>query len=243
MLYGHGPRHFGIEETDSCTVQDLDPWLKERQGMAELLRQHLLRVQQRMKNQADKHRTERSFAVGDWVCLKLQPYVQNLVVSQSCHKLSFRFFDPYQVEAKVGTATYRLKLPPTSNVHPIFHVSLLKKVTGTHRPLVSDLPNDTSVVHLPELVLDKHLKNRDNRVIAQVLVKWTGLPVEMATWEDEDEINRQMPGVDSTAYGEAMKSGGGDVTTGAVATGATGEEAGARPKRVTRPSVLVNGPD
>jgi hypothetical protein len=27
-----------------------------------------------MKNQADKHRSEREFSVGDWVYLKLQPY-------------------------------------------------------------------------------------------------------------------------------------------------------------------------
>lgn len=69
VLYAHGPRHFGIDGTDACTVQDLDSWLKERQGMTNLFRQHLLRVQQRMISQADKHRSERSFAVGDWVWL------------------------------------------------------------------------------------------------------------------------------------------------------------------------------
>jgi hypothetical protein len=28
----------------------------------------------RMKQQADQHRSERSFEVGDWVFLRLQPY-------------------------------------------------------------------------------------------------------------------------------------------------------------------------
>ena len=43
--------------------------------MTSLIQQHLSRAQTRMKRQADKHRSERSFAVGDWVFLKVQPYV------------------------------------------------------------------------------------------------------------------------------------------------------------------------
>ena len=42
--------------------------------MLDIIRHQLLRAQRRMKNQADKHRSERSFAVGDLVYLKLQPY-------------------------------------------------------------------------------------------------------------------------------------------------------------------------
>jgi hypothetical protein len=43
--------------------------------MQELIHQHLLRAQDRMKRQADKGRSERVFLVGDKVFLKLQPYV------------------------------------------------------------------------------------------------------------------------------------------------------------------------
>lgn len=60
--------------------------------MAVLLKQHLERYRQRMKDQADKKRSERSFAVGDWVFVKLQPYVQVSVAARANHKLSFRFF-------------------------------------------------------------------------------------------------------------------------------------------------------
>jgi ribosomal protein L21E len=47
------------------------------------MKQHLLRAQLRMKKQADKHRVERSFDVGDMVFLKLQPYVQTSLAPRS----------------------------------------------------------------------------------------------------------------------------------------------------------------
>lgn len=66
VLYGHEPRHFGIG-VESCAVPDLEEWLHESQVMTGLLKQQLLRVQQCVKSQADKHQTERSFEVGDLV--------------------------------------------------------------------------------------------------------------------------------------------------------------------------------
>jgi hypothetical protein len=45
--------------------------LKERTTMLAAVRQHLLRAQQRMKAQADKKWSERSFQVGDFIYLRL----------------------------------------------------------------------------------------------------------------------------------------------------------------------------
>lgn len=51
--------------------------------MQALIQQHLARAKTRMKAQADKNRTERSFTVGDWVYAKLQPYVQTSVAPRA----------------------------------------------------------------------------------------------------------------------------------------------------------------
>jgi ribosomal protein L21E len=96
--------------------------------MVQLLQQQLLRAQQRQKMQVDKHRSERSFEVGDSVYLKLQPYVQTSIATRASHKLLFRYFGPYQIIAKVGVVAYKLLLPHHSAIHPVFHVSQLKKV-------------------------------------------------------------------------------------------------------------------
>ena len=94
--------------------------------MQNLVRQHFLRGQDRMKQQDDKGRSERVFQVGDRVYLKLQPYVQSSLAPHSSQKLSFKYFGPYTEEEHIGSVAYYLALPPSAHIHPVFHVSQLK---------------------------------------------------------------------------------------------------------------------
>ena len=73
-LYGYTPRSLGLSSPSSRSAA-VSSWAQDRQLMNRLLQQHLYRAQNRMKMQADKHRSDRSFAVGDFVFLKIQPYV------------------------------------------------------------------------------------------------------------------------------------------------------------------------
>jgi transposase InsO family protein len=91
VLYGHEPRHWGIEPPGACSVSNLKTWLAECRVVHDLLRQQLLRAQQLMKEYADKNRTFRQFAVGDMVFLKLQPYIQSSVAPRASHKLLFKY--------------------------------------------------------------------------------------------------------------------------------------------------------
>lgn len=108
--------------------------------MQSLIRDHLLRAQARMKFQADKHRSERSFAVGDWVYLKLQPFVRQSVVTRANRKLAFRFYGQFQILARVGEVAYKLALPATSLIHPVIYVSQLKKALAPSESVQSSLP-------------------------------------------------------------------------------------------------------
>lgn len=73
-----------------------------------------------MKNQVDRHRSDRKFDIGDWVWLKLQPYKQQSVQNRSNQKFSQRFFGPFQVLEKIGKVAYKLALPRDSLIHDIF---------------------------------------------------------------------------------------------------------------------------
>ncbi|XP_073351889.1 uncharacterized protein [Aegilops tauschii subsp. strangulata] len=102
---------------------DLSEWVADRAQMEALVRQHLLRARQQMKDLADKCRSDRIFAVGDRVFLKLQLYVQRSEATHSNQKLAFCYFGPYKVLQRIGAVAYKLQLPPTSTIHPVFHVS------------------------------------------------------------------------------------------------------------------------
>ena len=123
VLYGHPPRHFGITNLQMCSTLELEAWLKERELLSRLIHQQLLRAQQRMKHQADKHRSEHIFSVGDLVYLKLQSYIQTSIAARGNQKLAFRFFGPFKILQRIGKVAYKLDLPSDAKIHPVVHVS------------------------------------------------------------------------------------------------------------------------
>lgn len=154
VLYGRSPRHFGLSTADTTTQLDLQTWLDQRELMVKLVRQHLHRAQQRMKFQADKNQTEREFKVGDMVYLKLQPYVQTSVATRANHKLSFKYFGPYPIIQCIGAIAYKLQLPPSATIHPVVHVSQLKRSVGP-QAVSATLPDATTHLQVPLHIFDR----------------------------------------------------------------------------------------
>ncbi|GKC46094.1 retrotransposable element Tf2 [Tanacetum coccineum] len=75
--------------------------IQAREEVIRMLKFHLKRAQDRMKNQANKHRSDRSFEVGSWVYLKLQPHRQVTARQGPYHKLSAKFYGPFLIEEKI----------------------------------------------------------------------------------------------------------------------------------------------
>ena len=84
-----------------------------------------------MVRYADKHRKESAIQPNTLVMLD----TKNLqLASHECKKLKPRFVGPFKVVKQVGAVSYKLELPTTIKVHPVFHVSLLKVYNGTPLP-------------------------------------------------------------------------------------------------------------
>ena len=113
-------------------------------------------------------------------------------------KLSPRFIGPFEILEWVGTAVYRLALPPSmSSVHGVFHVSMLQRYT----------PDPAHVVDWGEITVDTYgtfkeglvciMDSRDQvlrcKTVRLVKVLWQYCPVEEAMWEPDDTMRATYP--------------------------------------------------
>jgi hypothetical protein len=195
-VFGRPPPNMVSYDAGTTTVAQVDDALTSRDSILRALKQHLTEAQNRMKQQADQHRTEREFAEGDMVFLRLQPYRQNSIATRRSMKLAPRFYGPFRILNRVGKVAYRLELPADSAVHPVFHVSCLKKVIGRTNVPAQALPtfDDQGTLQVsPYRILDRRQVRKRGRTITQILVQWTNLPPEDATWEEAHSIQERFP--------------------------------------------------
>ena len=158
VVYGQPPSlHIPYVAGDS-NMEAIDRSLKAREECIEMLKYHLQRAQQRMKKQADKHRSDKQLEEGD-----LQPYRQHSIALRRNQKLGPKFFGPFPVIARVGAVAYRLQLPTHAKIHPVFHISLLKKHAGavpTSLGIVPDMDEAGLIAAEPVAVLARRLGKR-----------------------------------------------------------------------------------
>ncbi|TYK16772.1 Transposon Ty3-G Gag-Pol polyprotein [Cucumis melo var. makuwa] len=157
VVYGRKPPpllSYGTQVTSNAT---LDEQLRERDEMILSLREHLRLAQDQMKKHADKKRRDVAYEVGDRVFLKIRPYRQLSLRRKRNEKLSAKYFGPYKILERIGPVAYKLELPEGTLIHPIFHVSQLKKLVGEHidvQPTVQQLDENLVWTTHPAEALD-----------------------------------------------------------------------------------------
>jgi hypothetical protein len=196
IVYGRPPPSLVRWVQGETRVEAVQKEIMERDEAIRQLRDHLLRAQERMKHFADKKRSDKSFEIGEWVFVKLRAHRQKSVVSRIHAKLAAKYYGPYPVVDRVGAVAYRVKLPDGSRVHPVFHVSLLKKAIGKYNEeaeLPDHLEGDRGTFYEPEDILASRTIVVQGEEVNQLLVQWKGQKVEEATWEDAVSLKSQFP--------------------------------------------------
>ena len=107
------------------------------------------------------------------------------------YKLNPRYYSPYQVLERIGAIAYKLQLPLGSAVHPVFHVSLLKKKVGEVAIVSQALPivdDEGRVKVYPITILERKLMKKGNTAVVAGLIQWSNSFPEDATWEELTEL-------------------------------------------------------
>ena len=172
-VYGRSPATIHSYVRGETLVADVEQSLRSRDEILRLLKESLVTAQQRMKINADRHRRELEFAPGDFVYLRLQPFRQLSVRTRGNQKLSPRFYGPYQVVERLGPVAYRIALPADSRIHPVFHVSQLKKQLDRSDRAAQKLPqvqDDNKLLFEPAAILDFCWSKAGKKVLQEALV-------------------------------------------------------------------------
>lgn len=154
-LYGRLPPLLLPYVKDTTTIISLDKMLEDRDILLRELKVNLREARHCMEQKANKRRREVVFQVGEKVLVKLQPYHQVSVAHRASNKLAKKYYGPFVVLERIGKVAYHLELPQGSRIHPVFHVSALKKFRGDE---------DVPPLELPEEVLENRPVSRPSLV-------------------------------------------------------------------------------
>lgn len=101
--------------------------LQQSQQIIEIINHHMRAAHDRKRSYADLRQHEITFFVGDPICLKVFSTKLNVRFHKK-GKLSPKFIGPFEDLRTIDDVAYELAhLPKLYDVHPVFHVSLLKR--------------------------------------------------------------------------------------------------------------------
>ena len=162
-----------------------------------IIQQRLKTAFSRQKSYADPKRKDVSFSTGDLVFLKVSP-MKGVMRFGKKGKLAPRYIGPFEIKLRVGEVAYRLVLPPElSRIHPVFHVSMLRKYipdpSHVLQPQAVEISEDLTYEEYPVAIVDRQVRQLRTKEIPMVKVLWSNHTVEDCTWETEAAMIESYP--------------------------------------------------
>src|SRR5262249_6836741 len=119
LMVTRTPQETNVAAADQLTVH----W----QNNLKIAKDALVDAQARQAEYANRQRRDDKFEVDDLVLLSSAHITPPQTRQRPTKKLSYKFLGPFRVCQVVTPVVYKLDLPASFKVHPVFHVSLLKR--------------------------------------------------------------------------------------------------------------------
>ncbi|WMV40748.1 hypothetical protein MTR67_034133 [Solanum verrucosum] len=92
-------------------------------------------------------------------------------------KFSLRYIGPYRISNKIGNIAYELEIPQElAAVHPVFHISMLKKCMGDPSRIIPTedigINDSLSYEDIPVQILDRQVCKLRIKEVAPIKVLW-----------------------------------------------------------------------
>lgn len=117
----------------------------------------------------------------------MQPYRQNTFGLRGSLKPRAKYYAPFKVLEMIGRMAYKIQLPDDAHIHPVFHVSQLKKHIGNNAIPIPELPlvgPDGKVKTIPVEILQRRVVPTGNEPMVPWSIHWENRSREDATWEE-----------------------------------------------------------
>jgi hypothetical protein len=205
MTYGRNPivpagLLGGAPSTADRRVPATYDYIEELRSTLTRANSQLEKAQDRQRTVADRRRQDQRYAVGDRVLLSTAHLA---VPANLTRKLSKLYEGPFLIEACVGENAYRLALPETVRLHPVFNVSQLRpyhdpsgkfpgRSVDPSPPVVVDGEEEYEV----EAILGHRDVTAGRQRRREYLVKWVGYGALHNTWEPEGNLENAKEMVD-----------------------------------------------
>jgi len=162
---------------EKLSTEEAKVYMKRLESAWELARANIRQAQERMQEQANKHRREPDFGPGDKVWIT----TRNWKTDRPSRKLDHQMAGPYTILEKVGNA-FRVQLPDSIKVHPVFAANKLRKAASDPLPgQKNNPPPPIEVSGEQEWEVEKILNSRLSRNTLQYQVSWVGYDPD-PTW-------------------------------------------------------------
>jgi Chromo (CHRromatin Organisation MOdifier) domain len=189
LMYGFHPHNPSLARTLDISISpDALQYIIALKDIHNQAKLNLEKASHTMKKYYDAYRSEaRVYDIGSKVWLE----GTNITTLWPMKKFDDKRYGPFEVLAKVGPSSYRLKIPTTWHVHPVFNEILLTPFQSPSFPSqqrVHPRPPALIVGQEKEYKIEEIHNSRRHRRRLEFLVHWKGYPDEDNTWEPERHL-------------------------------------------------------